>query len=361
MATFAPAEILRVHLVVEATGESRREATRPATLCIENNGEEPLMITRVKHLLPSGVTLVATSDSYLHREQTYSDLCQELRLLIQDEYFFSNPELIATRKKEIVQLINEAMLAAAGSGVLSKIFRVWQVVLSPLLAAAAFRRWQDRFNANQLVIEGYQDALIAWELVTSLPVPENQVQARNRDLIELKLKQLKELENERTSQGPGRGHWTVEAHSTHSEAMILKCDKSVLSVRRYPVVIEVTATSSPGAQPLMKRASSSIEVPPKDLPLASLAMLCAPLGFISRLVVQSPKSSFDVLLTSASLPRMVIAAILGFLLCVTFERLRWGNSDKLSLSWRTAVLLGFAAGLATENLLGAIQAFFGIS
>jgi hypothetical protein len=359
MATY-PAEILRVKLDIETTGESTRDATRSATLSIENNAEKPLRISHVTYLLPSGVSLVSVGgNSYLRREQTYRDLCRELRLLIQDEYFFSNPQLIAARKKEVVKLINEAIVAAPGPGLIGNIFRIWQIILSPMLAAAAFRRWQDRFNANKLVIEDYRDARIAWELVASLPAPEKEGEARNRDLIALKLTQLKELEDERVS--PVSSQWTVDSHSTHSEALILKCEKGMLLVRRYPIVIEVTAMSAEGKAPITKRVSSSIEVPPMDISLAVLAMICAPIGLISRLVVQDPHASTRVLLERASTPQILIASVLGFILCIMFERIQWGKSFQLSLSWRTAVFLGFGAGVGTENLLKAIQAFFGIT
>jgi hypothetical protein len=342
----APVEIVRVRLDIEATGESRRDAERPATLTIENNGAEPLRVSRVTHL---------------HREQTYGDLCGELRLLIQDEYFFNNPDLIAARKNEIIKLINEAIVAAPGPGMISNIFRVWRVFLSPLLAAAAFRRWQDRFNANQLVIEDYQDAQLAWELVADLPVPEPEAGTRNRELIELKLRQLKELDNERLSAASGQNDWILDPHSSHSEALTLSCAKSMLSVRRYPVVIEVTATSLDGGRPTTKRASASIEVPPRDLPLAVLAMIAAPAGLFARIAVQNPHASASKLISLTSLPQILIATVLGFVLSITFERLRWGSAAKLSLSWRTAILLGFGAGLGTENLLKAFQAFFGVS
>lgn len=360
MAAGVPADILRVSLDIGATGESRRDATRAATLSIENNAEKPLRISQVEYFLPSGVSLVPVTDnSYLRREQAYRNLCKELRMLIQDEYFFSNPELIAARKKLVIQLINEAIVAAPGPGLMSKIFRVWQVILSPMLAAAAFRRWQERFNASKLVIEDYQDARIAWELVTSLPVPEKEKEARNRDLIALKLNQLKELNDERVS--PVSRQWTVDSHSVHSEALILKCEKSMLLVRRYPIVIEVTTTSMEDHPPMTTRVSSSIEVPPSDVALAVLAMICAPIGFISRLVVQDPNAPAHVILERASTPQILIASALGFVLCITFERIQWGKSAQLSLSWRTAVLLGFGAGVGTQNLLKAIQAFFGIT
>jgi hypothetical protein len=362
MAAIAAAEILRVSLDIEATGESRREAMRSAALSIENNGQAPLRVSRVRPLLPSGVSLIPVAgSSYLRREQRYRDLCGELRLLIQDEYFFSNPGLIAARRQEVVDLINGAIAGAAGAGVLNKVLRIWRVILSPVLAAAAFRRWQDRFNANQLIIEDYDAARAAWELVAKLPPPAHEDQARNRELIELKLAQLKELEDERFSPVPGRGQWTVDPHSTHSEALILRCERGVLSRRRYPIVIEVTGTAADGANPVTKRVSSSIDVPAMDVPLAVLAMLCAPVGLVTRLVVQGPHDPFRVLVERAGTPLLLVASVLGFLLCLSYERLQFGRAAQLSLGWRTAVLLGFGAGVGTENVLKAIEAFFGIS
>lgn len=358
----APVEIVRTSLEIEATGESRRDIERPATLTIENNGAEPLRISRVAHLLPAGVSLITgTGNSYLHREQTYGNLCRELRLQIQDEYFFSNPSLIAARRAEIIKLINEAIVAAPGPGLLSNVLRVWRILFSPLLAAAAFRRWQDRFNANQLVIENYRDAELAWKLVTDLPLPDSEAGAQNRELIELKLRQLKDLDAERASASSGRSDWILDPQSSHSEALTLRCAKSVFATRRYPIVIEVTAASLDGGRPTTKRASASIEVPPRDLPLAALAMIAAPAGLISRIAVQNPRAPGSGVLARVSLPQALIAAVLGFVLSITFERLRWGNAAKLSLSWRTAILLGFGAGLATENLLKAFQAFFGVT
>jgi hypothetical protein len=359
MAISVPGDILRVRLEIETTGERRRDTARSATLSIENNTEKPLRISRVKYLLPPGVSLVPVAgNSYLRHEQTYRNLCRELRTLIQDEYFFSNPELIAARKKMVIQLINEAIIAAPGPGLISKIFRVWQIILSPMLAVAAFGRFQDRYNASGIVIEDYKNARIAWELVTRLPVPEEERGGRNRDLIALKLDQLKKLEDERVS--PVSRQWTVESHSVHSEALILKCEKGLLSVRRYPIVIEITTAPAEDRPPITKRVSSSIEVPPSDIALAVLAMICAPIGLIARLVVQDPQAPARVILERASTPQILIASLLGFVLCIMLERIQWGKSAQLSLNWRTAVFLGFGAGVGTQNLLKAIQAFFGI-
>lgn len=361
MPTITPAEIVRIRLEIKESDEVRRDAARPATLTIENNSEELLAITGVKHLFPIGVDLIATSDSYLQREQTYSDLTQELRLLIQDEYFFSNPDLIAARKSEIIKLINEAIVAAPGPGLLHNIFRIWQVLLSPILSLAAFRRWQDRYNAQQLTIQGYQDAVNVWKFVVKLSVSDQPGHARNRELIELKLRQLEELDGERNLQIHGRSQWTIDPHSSHTESLIIRCKKSVLSVRRYPIVIEVSGTTLQAKQQITKRVSSWIEVPPRDLSLAIIAMLVAPIGAISRLVIQKTDTLFTALASQVGVSQIIVSSVLGLILCMAFERIRWGNSAYLKLSLHTAILLGFGAGVGAENLLKAIQAFFGIT
>lgn len=340
----------------------RRDVSRPAVLHIENNGEIPLRINAVTHLLPAGLTLIAVAgNSYLQKEQTHRDLCKELRLLIQDEFFFSNPALISARRQQIIQLINEAIVAAPGPGMAGRIMRVWRVFLSPALAAAAFSRWHERFNANQLVIEDYRDAESAWELVSGLPVPEQEKNAHNRELIAIKLRQLKAIEEERNSRVFGGGGWIVGAHTSHSEALILNCKKSAFSSRHYPVVIEVSAVPLEGASQLTIRESASLDVPPKDLTLATLAMLCAPIGRITRLVVENPRSGIGTLIGQAEVAHLLVASVLAFILSIAYERIKWGHTAMLSLTWRTAILLGFAAGVGTENLLRAIQAFFGIT
>lgn len=353
---------ITLELVDESTQGSPRSSDRLITLSVVNKSEFDLRIASISTLIPRGVKLISQGKStYVRREELYKILCKEIRILVQDEFFFSSQEVQNIRRKQIINWINSAILSSQSSSFLQKVVKILQILLSPLTQILVHKRWNERFNASQVLIDNYDDAKKVWDYVSALPCPNGDSGLRLRSLIELKLSQLKMMEEGQNPSSQKTENWVLAKNQAYTEQFILECQENSLSTRRLPVGVEIVLELIPSTKILTMRAATSFQIPPNETVLAIVAALSAPFGVIIKTIVRDQNVDLLNLLSRINSSQFFLSMILGAALYLLYDMIKWGKTAQLVPNWRTSIFLGLGAGLGAESLLVAIRAFFGIT
>jgi len=334
-----------------------RERERVLELEIRNLSSSPVVLTSLDQLVQHRVQLNrALSSSFVNAEEEYKDLCRDLSILINSEYSFRVREVIERRKAIFTEIADDVI----GKTVIGYLPKVLKMILRGTFTGNLIRRhFQERFMATRLSIDNYSQAAAAVEFVQKHGTDHN---GSLLPLIESKLSMLKELDSERSPSGTGSFGIEIQGHQSHREKFVLNFPQAILGNHSYTVEFRVRVkTMQPEGAATTRQVSHSVMVAANSVVLSAVAVFFSVGGLASRLVIDNPAvTGHEIFQQLFFRPSLIVPCFVSFLVFNVYERIGLPMAKQIAPSWWSAALIGFLCGLATDNFLAALKAFFGI-
>jgi hypothetical protein len=156
---------------------------------------------------------------------------------------------------------------------------------------------------------------------------------------------------------------TIEPDSFYAATYILKFPRSYTNSRFFNLSIEATYSEIGRSEKHVGGATTSIVISPKPLVITIIAIIASLLGVILKVAIDSPKDSQTSFYTgvhsafTGSSP--ISAVILALVFFNIYEFTSLGKNFRMSIGWRTALLIGILCGLFSDRIFIALKAFIG--
>lgn len=342
----------RVIVTLDEINSDPRSSEKTFQLNIENLGKESISITNLSQYLPEGVEFREVWEkSLLKLEKEYKAVCEDITMLFNDELFFSSKDLIENRKRIATEMMNEIMGGDLNS--ISGIIR-WYIKLlfRPYIMKVIADKFLERYHATAIIVDNYDYAKKVFDSLL-----EGERTDKNfRKIITTKIEKLRSLEEARLSLRNLSALAHLEPGSTFTEHYVFNFPRNLFSPRKYNLMFEITFSNNDKKEQIRK-VSSSVNIVPKGVVLSVVAIIFGVLGALFKVMISKP----DLYLLLENFPwiEVVMGSLLAFLIFNVYEYLGISSIRKMSISWRSASLIGFACGLLQENFVEAIKAFFG--
>jgi hypothetical protein len=308
--------------------------------------------------VPDGVSLVEVKDASQEATQARrAKLLTELTVLL-TEFLALSVKEFRDKQQEIERVSVKEVIAEIGSPL--NFWRVYFTALRGTLLKSV-RRARERRNALGLEIASVQDAERA--LVRFFPKENASEHAIARHVFETKLEQLKDLDA-KTGNVP-MSLAEVEPGSYFSATYVLRVKRSLLNPRHFRFALDVQYGLRGQPQRYNSEVSTTLVVGPSSALLLCLALLGSSMGTAMKFALANSSSdsaaSFAgklgvALVTGPGLS----AAVLSIALFVAFEHTDLSKNGRLALNWRTALVLGVAAGMFSDRFVSAFKALLGL-
>ena len=323
-----------------------RSDEKTIALKIQNlSGEEPIQILKIDHHLPEGVEYKELwSSSILSIEEKKRRLCQDLTLLVNDEFFFSPSDLQKRRREMVKDFIQDVLGERTDS--VGRVLALYTRLLNPILLRSLANKFRNRYEASRVTVDNYRSAQRFLDQLKELPTDEH---PNLISTIQLKTTELKELEE--ASGKAARS--TLQPHGELVEFFILRFAKGAFRVKKYSMSFSITyatQTTQDDENHPVARASHTVDVTPREVILSTIAMFFGALGTLLKTLTAG--QSFDFMnLGTYPLVGMAMGSILALLVFNLFERLGLSLENKIKVDWVGASTVGFACGFVNERLL----------
>ena len=312
-------------------------------LTIENPGTTPIRLLSVEPRVPVGARLLEITDTSLAEASARkAELLQELnRLLSQFLWVVSTSfrETWLERQREVLRKI------FSFAGVLHLYFntRSFQA------------RMQREFDSLAYKIGAAADARAAFERwmkgTTEFPTITS--------LFEAKTEQLERVE-ERVDENDRPGLTTIEPSSFFTATYVLKFSRRLFEPRKYQLAFDATFQSQDAGMPQSNSVATNLQISPYPLSLTIVAILAALLGVLVRVSLAGAADPLQEMAALARSGQLLVGPIVALIFFNAYEYTSLGKELTMSVSWRSALLIGALCGLGQDRILAAMKALIGV-
>lgn len=318
-------------------------------LTIENADTNAIRLLDVKPKVPEGATLLEITDRSLAEAQARrSELIEELNLLLKQILWVTSASFRETLVQRQRAAFNDIFTA---SGVLR--FYV-QVIFSHPSFQAKMKR---EFNSIAFNISSGNDATYA-QRKWAKPTSEHHAIA---ELFRAKVVQLAQMES-RPDVDESPGLATIEPGSYYTATYVLRFKRGVFEPRKYQIAFE-GYFGGPQGPSSVKTASTAtnIQISPYPSSLSVVAMCGALLGALLHTSLKSPGTQLLSLTEDLHSGQILVGPIVALIFFNVYEYTSLGKGLTMSISWRSALLIGALCGLAQDKILAALKAIVGVA
>ena len=314
-------------------------------LTVSNPDSQPIRLLSVYPRVPAGATVLEITDSSLAQANAQkAKLLDELNRLLRQYLWVTSAAFRTewiTQQKEGVKEIFSVV------GILSVYF---QIFFRPSSLQARMKREFDSFS---FTIVSAADARSAYEKWMAASTEHDAV----RTLFDEKAKQLERIE-ERMDESERPGLTSIAPGGYFTATYVMKFARKALEPRKYQVGFEA-AYSQTDSSPQTNSVATTVQISPYPLSLSVVAVLSAFLGILVRLSVDAQSQPFQEMLRLSQSGQLLVGPIVALIFFNVYEYTSVGKEMSMSVSWRSALLIGALSGLAHDRILSALKAFIG--
>lgn len=226
------------------------------------------------------------------------------------------------------------------------------------------RQIRSQINSFQYKITSGDDARNAYTTWLGSLSPSFSGPTHNQEgiriLFRAKLTQLETVESRlKQNINDGSGLTTIEPDSTFSATYVLRFDRALLEPKKYQVGFSVRYNSNDSEAARSISVATNIQISPSPLSMSMVAIVSAVFGAMLRGSLDGNVNKFDELVSSATTGQIVLGPIVALIFFNIYEHTALGKELSLSISWRSALLIGALCGLAQDRILTALTALIG--
>mgnify|MGYP007130731188 CR=1 FL=1 len=324
--------------------------TRLVDITVRNVGAEAV---RIEGLAPSFPSVLVGADRPVGSvlsdlEPKRATLTAELSRLLADEWAVQDKAIFEARRREVAAAIDDAFrLSSGSSGARAAAMRAVWFLVSPARVVAMFLRRRTWEPGVPLRVDTSAEAVDELNRLRELPG-----RSAAQVSIEAKIAQLSRLETrirDTLVVLPA-----IEPGGEHEEKLALVCRSRWFRPTQVPISVDVSGRLPSGGA-VGGRATGVVSVPPSRLALAVLAAFAGLCGYVVRSPLSIPADE------AISVRGVAVSMIVGFFGFVCLQLFDFGPIRRQSVSWLSALVVGFAGGLAQENVLNAFRALLGLN
>ena len=188
-----------------------------------------------------------------------------------------------------------------------------------------------------------------------------------KNLIESKIEFLEQVESKIPNSKDGL-ITSIEPESFFSIIYILKFKRNDMNSKKYNISIESKYKESNNS--LIGGASVSQIISPNPIVLSNIAIGFSILGTIVKISLEGGVSFVHKVNIANSviwndiftyILQTFITSVIAVVFFNIYEYLDIGKKITLSVSWRSAMLIGFLSGLFADRILDSVKVFIGIA
>jgi hypothetical protein len=106
--------------------------------------------------------------------------------------------------------------------------------------------------------------------------------------------------------------------------------------------------------------ATNVQISPYPFSLTIVAVLSALLGVLIRVSLEGAKDPLANLALLAGSGQLLVGPIVALIFFNVYEYTSLGKGITMSVSWRSALLIGALCGIAQDRVLAALKALIGI-
>ena len=325
-------------------------------LTVHNPSADSISILELKPNVPVGGQILDITDNdsaeaFSQRSRLIDELNNLLNnfLWVESESFREN--LVATQMQAYKSMFSfHGMLKIYASMIVRKDFFERQI--------------RSQINSFQYKITSGDDARNAYttwlgSLTPSMKAP-NHNQEGIRVLFRAKLTQLEAVESRLQENVKGGSSLTaIEPDSNFSATYVLRFDRGLLEPKKYQVGFSVRYKSADADMVKSISVATNVQISPSPLSMSTVAIVSAIFGAMLRGSLDGSVNKFDELVRSATTGQIFLGPIVALIFFNVYEHTSLGKELTLSISWRSALLIGALCGLGQDRILTALTALIG--
>lgn len=314
-------------------------------LTVSNADSQPIRLLSIYPRVPAGASVLEITDSSLAQANAQkAKLLDELNRLLRQYLWVTSTafrtEWIAQQREAVKEIFSVV-------GILSVYF---QIFFRPSIFQARVKREFDTFS---FTIASAADARSAYEKWMAASTEYDAV----RTLFDEKAKQLERIE-ERMDESERPGLTSIAPGGYFTATYVMRFARRALEPRKYQVGFEAAYSQTDGS-PQSNSVATTVQISPYPLSLSVVAVLSAFLGILVRLSVDAQSQPFQEMLKLSQSGQILVGPIVALIFFNVYEYTSVGKEVSMSVSWRSALLIGALSGLAHDRILSALKAFIG--
>jgi len=314
-------------------------------LTISNSDPNTLRLLTVQPRVPLGASLLEVTDSSLVQANAQkARLLEELNRLLRQYLWVTSTsfrqEWIDQQRATLKEIFT---INGFLSGYINLFFRNSSL-------QARMKREFETFSFNVASATDARAAYTKWmESSTSHEAAKT--------LFDEKTKQLERIES-RMDEGERPGLTTLPSGGFFTATYVMRFDRKLFEPRKYQVGFEIAHSQGEG-QPQTASVATSVQISPYPVSLSLVAIISALLGVLVRTAVAPDSQPFAQMFSLAQSGQLLVGPIVALIFFNIYEYTAIGKEMLISVSWRSALLIGALSGLAHDRMLAAIKALIG--
>jgi hypothetical protein len=315
-------------------------------LTIENPDSKPIRLLSVKPRVPDGASLLEIKDTSLAEAyMRKAELIEELNRLLR-QFLWVTSE---TFRQTWIERQREAF---------KKIFSVTGIFNLYFHLLYNYRSFQARmkreFESFAFKIASASDARSAYVRWMKNSSEHEAI----RTLFEAKTEQLEHVEA-RMDESDRPGLTAIEAGSCFNATYVLKFARGFLEPRKYQVDFDATYLHADSGSSQSTSTATNIQISPYPFILSVVAIIAALLGVLLRGSLGSVGDPFQEMFLLANSGKLLFGPVVALIFFNVYEYTSIGKDIDISVSWRSALLIGSLCGIAQDRVLAALKALIG--
>jgi hypothetical protein len=313
-------------------------------LTVSNPDSQPVRLLSIQPRVPIGASVLEITDSSLAQANAQkAKLLEELNRLLR-QFLWVTSEAFrqewTDRQKELFK----------------EIFSVAGIITAyvQIFTGSYQTRMRREFDSFAFGISSAADARSAYE---KWMATTNQHEAV-KTLFEEKTKQLERVEG-RMDESERPGLTSISPGGYFTATYVMKFSRKAFEPRKYQVGFEATYSQS-DSPAQSNSVATTVQISPYPLRLSVVAVFSALLGIIVRLSVNDQSAPFNEMLRLAQTGQLLVGPIVALVFFNVYEYTTVGKEMAMSVSWRSALLIGALSGLAHDRILLALKALIGV-
>lgn len=177
-----------------------------------------------------------------------------------------------------------------------------------------------------------------------------------KPLFEEKMTQLECIEKQLIANDEST---TIEAGSFFTATYVLKFARQILEPKKYLVSFVVIYDRPPDGGKQNGSAGISVQISPYPFSLSIVAILAALLGVLLKVSLSDKPDPLQEMHIYSESGKILVGPILALIFFNAYEYTSLGKNINMTVSWRSALLIGALCGLAQDRVLAALKALIG--
>lgn len=314
-------------------------------LTIFNPESTPIRLLSVQPRVPAGAAVVDVTDSSLAQANAQKAvLLEELNRLLRQFLWVTS----ATFRQEWIdqqKIVLKELFSVVGF--LSIYFQLF------FRSSSLQARMKKEFDSFSFKVSSAADARSAYEKWMATSEQHEAV----KTLFDEKTKQLERVESIMDeSERPGLT--SIAPGGFFTATYVMKFSRNAFDPRKYQVGFDASYSLA-DTPPQSNSIATNVQISPYPLTLSLVAVFSAFLGILVKLSVLPQSDPFAEMFKLAQTGQLLVGPIVALIFFNMYEYTSAGKDIAMSVSWRSALLIGALSGLAHDRIIAALKALIG--